>query len=499
MCGVVGIVGQSAVNQSIYDALTVLQHRGQDAAGIMTCDGFELHKRKDNGLVRDVFRTRHMLGLKGNMGIGHVRYPTSGGVSASQAQPFYVNSPHGICLAHNGNLTNTRQLANLLIKEDRRHLNTQSDSELVLNVLAHELQRQDGELKPDNVFRAVSALHHRCSGGYAVVAMIIGHGVLGFRDPNGIRPLVIGMRQTDKGQEHMLASESVALDGLGFEILRDVGPGEAVWIDTSGKLHSKQCAADARHAPCIFEFVYFARPDSIIDNISVYKARLRMGDRLAARILTTHPDNDIDVVIPIPDTSRTSAVQVAHALGVKYREGFIKNRYIGRTFIMPGQDMRRRSVRRKLNAIDLEFRGKNVLLVDDSIVRGTTSQQIIEMAREAGASKVYFASAAPPVRFPNVYGIDMPAAAELVANGRSEHEVAATIGADWLVYQDLADLVAAVRYDNAAIEYFDTSCFSGEYVAGDVSEEYLNRLEEERSDGAKLKRIGEDSDLQQAV
>ncbi len=499
MCGVVGIVGHTAVNQSIYDALTVLQHRGQDAAGIMTCDGFELHQRKDNGLVRDVFRTRHMLGLKGNMGIGHVRYPTAGSCSASQAQPFYVNSPHGICLAHNGNLTNTRQLANLLINDDRRHLNTQSDSELVLNVLAHELQRQDGELKPENVFRAVSALHRRCAGGYAVVAMIIGHGVLGFRDPNGIRPLVIGIRQTDKGKEHMLASESVALDGLGFEILRDVGPGEAVWIDAGGELHSKQCAAGARHAPCIFEFVYFARPDSIIDNISVYKARLRMGDRLAARILSVYPDNDIDVVIPIPDTSRTSAVQVAHALGVKYREGFIKNRYIGRTFIMPGQDMRRRSVRRKLNAIDLEFRGKNVLLVDDSIVRGTTSQQIIEMAREAGASKVYFASAAPPVRFPNVYGIDMPAATELVANGRSEHEIAATIGADWLVYQDLADLVAAVRYDNAAIEYFDTSCFSGEYVAGDVSEEYLNRLEAERSDGAKSKRVGEDSDLQQAV
>ncbi|MCH6573543.1 MAG: amidophosphoribosyltransferase [Proteobacteria bacterium] len=458
-----------------------------------------MHQRKDNGLVRDVFRTRHMLALKGNMGIGHVRYPTAGGASASQAQPFYVNSPHGICLAHNGNLTNTRQLTSLLIKEDRRHLNTQSDSELVLNVLAHELQRQDGELKPDNVFRAVSALHHRCSGGYAVVAMIIGHGILGFRDPNGIRPLIIGVRQTDKGKEHMLSSESVALDGLGFEILRDVGPGEAVWIDSGGALHSKQCAAGARHAPCIFEFVYFARPDSIIDNISVYKARLRMGDRLAARILSIYPDNDIDVVIPIPDTSRTSAVQVAHALGVKYREGFIKNRYIGRTFIMPGQELRRRSVRRKLNAIDLEFRGKNVLLVDDSIVRGTTSQQIIEMAREAGASKVYFASAAPPVRFPNVYGIDMPAAAELVANGRSEHEVAMTIGADWLVYQDLADLIAAVRYDNAAIEDFDTSCFSGEYVAGDISEEYLHRIEKERSEEAMAKRIGEDSDLQQAV
>lgn len=499
MCGVVGIVGQTAVNQSIYDALTVLQHRGQDAAGIMTCDGFELHQRKDNGLVRDVFRMRHMLGLKGNMGIGHVRYPTAGGTSASQAQPFYVNSPHGICLAHNGNLTNTRQLTRLLIKEDRRHLNTQSDSELVLNVLAHELQRQDGELKPENVFRAVGALHRRCAGGYAVVAMIIGHGILGFRDPNGIRPLIIGVRQTDQGQEHMLASESVALDGLGFEILRDVGPGEAVWIDTGGALHSKQCAAGEQHTPCIFEFVYFARPDSIIDNISVYKARLRMGDRLAARILSVHPDNDIDVVIPIPDTSRTSAVQVAHALDVKYREGFIKNRYIGRTFIMPGQELRRKSVRRKLNAIDLEFRDKNVLLVDDSIVRGTTSQQIIEMAREAGARKVYFASAAPPVRFPNVYGIDMPAAAELVANGRSEQEVAVVIGADWLVYQDLADLISAVRYDNAAIEHFDTSCFSGEYVAGDISEEYLHRIEQERSDEAQARRIGEDSDLQQAV
>ena len=486
MCGIVGIVGHGPVALRLYDALTVLQHRGQDAAGIATDDDGKVHERRRNGLVRDVFQHHHMLELTGHTGIGHVRYPTAGCSSVSEAQPFYVNSPFGICLAHNGNLTNAPELAQLLIEDDRRHLNTRSDSEILLNVFAHELQQStSARLTPAAVFAAVEAVHRRCRGGYAVVAMIIGHGIVAFRDPHGIRPAVIGRRRTPRGLEHMVASESVAFDMLGFELVRDVGPGEAVFIDGTGKLHTAQCAQDAKHTPCIFEYVYFARPDSIMDNISVYKARLRMGERLVQKILRERPDHDIDVVIPIPDTSRTSAVQVAHHLGVKYREGFIKNRYIGRTFIMPGQELRAQSVRRKLNAIDLEFRGKTVLLVDDSIVRGTTSRQIIDMAREAGARKVYFASAAPPVRYPNVYGIDMPAASELVANGRSEEEVGRLIGADWLVYQDLDDLVRAVRHDNAAIEDFDTSVFSGQYVTGDVTPEYLEALERERSDAAR--------------
>ncbi|MCC5868211.1 MAG: amidophosphoribosyltransferase [Gammaproteobacteria bacterium] len=483
MCGIVGIVGKEPVNQAIYDALTVLQHRGQDAAGIITEDRGRLCIRKSNGLVRDVFQQRHMLRLKGNVGIGHVRYPTAGCTSSSEAQPFYVNSPFGICLGHNGNLTNAAELAELLVDEDRRHLNTGSDSEVLLNVFAHELASiANGRFRVSDIFRAVEAVHRRCRGGYAVVAMIIGHGIVAFRDRHGIRPAVIGRRQTRFGVEHMIASESVALDALGFELVRDVRPGEAVFIDHEGQLYTDACGGAASYTPCMFEFVYFARPDSIIDNISVYKARLRMGEALAERIRSEWPENDIDVVIPIPDTSRTSALQVAHRLGVKYREGFIKNRYIGRTFIMPGQALRRKSVRRKLNAIDLEFRGKNVLLVDDSIVRGTTSQQIIEMAREAGARRVYFASAAPPVRYPNVYGIDMPAASELVANGRSEKEVAGLIGADWLIYQQLGDLIKAVRHDHAAIEAFDTSCFSGEYVTGDVTADYLARLEAARGD-----------------
>ncbi|WP_405234241.1 amidophosphoribosyltransferase [Lentisalinibacter salinarum] len=491
MCGVVGIAGTSPVNQAIYDALTVLQHRGQDAAGIVTWDGHRLHSRKSNGLVRDVFHQRHMLRLKGNIGIGHVRYPTAGCSSSSEAQPFYVNSPYGICLGHNGNLTNAAELSDLLRREDRRHLNTGSDSEVLLNVFAHELQqRADGELTPDVVFDSVAAVHERCRGGYAVTALIIGQGMLAFRDPYGIRPLVLGSRRTPAGTEYMVASESVALDALGFRLVRDILPGEAVFVDTAGQLHMRACAEQRAYAPCIFEFVYFARPDTIIDRLSVYKTRLRMGETLADQILAARPDHDIDVVIPIPDTSRTSAVQVAHRLGVKYREGFIKNRYIGRTFIMPGQAMRERSVRRKLNAIDLEFRGKNVLLVDDSIVRGTTSQQIIRMAREAGARKVYFASAAPPVRYPNVYGIDMPAASELVAHGRSEAEVEKLIGADWLIYQDLDDLVRAVQHDDAEINEFDTSCFSGSYVTGDVTEEYLRQLESARSDEAKQLFLG---------
>ena len=489
MCGIVGIVGFSPVNQQIYDAMTVLQHRGQDAAGIMTAHEGELFLRKDNGLVRDVFQQRHMVQLKGNVGIGHVRYPTAGCNSSAEAQPFYVNSPYGICLAHNGNLTNARELADVLIREDRRHLNTSSDSEVLLNVLASELQRfGTPRASASDIFAAVSSVYRRIRGGFAVIAMVLGHGVLGFRDPNGIRPLVIGTRESAKGREHMLASESVALDQAGYELLRDVGPGEAVFIDEQGRLHSQQCAPSARHAPCIFEYVYFARPDSIIDNISVYKARLRMGELLAEKIRRERPEHDIDVVIPIPDTSRTSALQVAQLLGVKYREGFIKNRYIGRTFIMPGQEQRAKSVRSKLNAIDLEFRGKNVLLVDDSIVRGTTSAQIIDVAREAGARAVYFASAAPPVRYPNVYGIDMPAASELVAAGRTEAEVAQVIGADWLIYQDLPDLVRAVQHHDSQVTEFDTSCFSGEYVTGDVTPEYLARLQAERSDLAKAQR-----------
>src|SRR5580704_12378537 len=458
MCGIVGIVGTSPVNQRIYDALTVLQHRGQDAAGIATSLEGELYTRKGRGLVRDVFQQHHMLELKGNSGIGHVRYPTAGCDSASEAQPSYV-----ICLAHNGNLTNSTELAEILIREDRRHLNTTSDSEVLLNVFASELQRVGAaRITPADVFAALSAVYRRCRGGYAVVAMIIGHGVLGFRDPHGIRPLVLGERRTARGTEWMLASESVALDSLSFKFVRDVAPGEAVFIDEQGRLHTQQCVPTVRHTPCIFEYVYFARPDSKIDNISVYRARMRMGDRLADKMLRERPRPDIDVVIPIPDTSRTSALQMAQILGIKYREGFIKNRYIGRTFIMPGQDEREKSVRRKLNAI--------------------------ELAREAGAAKVYFASAAPPVRFPNVYGIDMPAVSELVASGRTVAEVAHLIGADWLIYQDLDDLIAACRHEDSRIEEFDTSCFSGEYVTGDVTPAYLERLQLERSDAAKLAR-----------
>ena len=489
MCGVVGIVSHQPVNQALYDALTVLQHRGQDAAGIVTWGEDGLQQRKSNGLVRDVFRQRHMLRLKGNVGIGHVRYPTAGGSKSSEAQPFYVNSPYGICLGHNGNLTNHDELSELLTKEDRRHLSTGSDSEVLLNVLAHELQtRANGTPTADQVFEAVEAVHRRCRGGYAVVAMIVGFGIVAFRDPNGIRPLVLGTRQGQGGAEYMVASESVALDVLQFERLRDLQPGETVFIENDGVLHSRPYAGEIRHTPCIFEFVYFARPDSILDDLSVYKTRLRMGEELAGKIVRDFPEHDIDVVIPIPDTSRTSAVQVAYHLGVKYREGFIKNRYIGRTFIMPGQAERAKSVRYKLNAIDLEFRGKNVLLVDDSIVRGTTSRQIIKLAREAGAKKVYFASAAPPVRHPNVYGIDMPAATELIANGRSVEAIEELIGADKLIYQDLHGLIRSVRHDNSGITEFDTSCFSGEYVTGDVTAEYLHELEARRNDAEKQRR-----------
>ena len=496
MCGIAGIVSYRSVSQALYDALTVMQHRGQDAAGIVTWGKDGLRQRKSNGLVRDVFKQKHMDKLTGNIGIGHIRYPTAGGARAAEAQPFYVNSPFGIVLGHNGNLTNTDELADLLIKADRRHLNTGSDSEVLLNVFAHELQlRVNGRPTPEQIFDAVEAVHRRCRGGYAVVALIVGVGLVAFRDPNGIRPLVLGKREQGSGTEFMVASESVALDILQFERVRDVKAGEAVFIENAGTLHSRKTAGAVRHTPCIFEFVYFARPDSIIDNLSVYKARLRMGEELAGKIVREFREHDIDVVIPIPDTSRTAAGQVAYHLGAKYREGFIKNRYIGRTFIMPGQQERMQSVRRKLNAIDLEFRGKNVLLIDDSIVRGTTSQQIIRLAREAGARKVYFASAAPPVRYPNVYGIDMPAASELIANGRTVEEIQQLIGADRLIYQDLHGLIRSVRHGNSSITEFDTSCFSGEYVTGDITEDYLHELERRRNDTAKRKHEGKRPDF----
>ena len=496
MCGIIGIVAHGPVNQAIYDALTVLQHRGQDAAGIMTCEDGRMHLRKDNGLVRDVFHIHHMRRLRGNMGIGHVRYPTAGCESSAEAQPFYVNSPYGISLAHNGNLINANKLKQELFQEDLRQINTDSDSEVLLNVFAHELQQHAGlKIDVNDVFKAVAGVHRRCRGAYAAVAIITGYGVVAFRDPYGIRPIVYGKRETAKGTDYMMASESVALDALDFELVDDVAAGEAIVVTLDGQLHRKRCADQAVLSPCIFEYVYLARPDSIIDNISVYKARLRMGDKLADKIRRVWPDHDIDVVIPIPDTSRTSALQLANNLGVKYREGFIKNRYIGRTFIMPGQQQRKNSVRKKLNAIDLEFRDKNVLLVDDSIVRGTTSSQIIDMARDAGANKVYFASAAPPVRYQNVYGIDMPSSAELIAAGRTEDEVGAAIGADWLVFQDMNDLIKAVGKGNTKIKRFDDSVFTGEYVTGDVSGDYLSDLQSTRNDAARKGRRDKDDEV----
>ncbi|NOQ64800.1 MAG: amidophosphoribosyltransferase [Methyloprofundus sp.] len=486
MCGIAGIVSHQNVNQELYDALTVLQHRGQDAAGIVTCDDGRLHLRKDNGLTRDVFSTEQMVKLKGTMGIAHVRYPTAGCASSSEAQPFYVNSPFGVTLAHNGNLTNSAQLKKELFIEDQRHLNTNSDSEVLLNIFAHELQMLGKlELNKEDIFKAVAGVHRRCKGAYAVVVMIPNIGIIGFRDPYGIRPIVFGERDLGQGKEFIIASESVALDVLGFNLTRDIEPGEAVFIEESGELHTQQCAEKTQHSPCIFEYVYFARPDSIIDNISVYKARLRMGDKLAEKVQRDWPDHDIDVIIPIPDTSRTSALQMATTLGVKFREGFMKNRYIGRTFIMPGQQMRKKSVRQKLNAIGLEFEGKNVLLVDDSIVRGTTSEQIIQMARDAGAKKVYFASAAPAVRYPNVYGIDMPAAHELIAHNRTEDEICTAIGADKMIYQELDDLIDSVRKGNDKIIKFDTSCFDHEYVTGDIDAAYLENIEALRNDTAQ--------------
>ena len=495
MCGIIGIVAHEPVNQDIYDGLTVLQHRGQDAAGIITCEGERLHLRKNNGLVRDVFHNRHMSRMFGSMGIGHVRYPTAGCESSAEAQPFYVNSPYGISLAHNGNLTNANKLKQELFQEDLRQINTDSDSEILLNVLAHELQQHAKlDMDVDDVFKAVSGVHRRCKGAYAAVAMITGQGIVAFRDPHGIRPVVYGKRETAQGTDYMAASESVALDALGYELIADVAPGEAVFITLDGQIHTRQCAENPVTSPCIFEYVYLARPDSIIDNISVYKARLRMGERLADKIGRIRPDHDIDVVIPIPDTSRTSALQLANTLGIKYREGFIKNRYIGRTFIMPGQQQRKKSVRQKLNVIDLEFKGKNVLLVDDSIVRGTTSSQIIDMARDAGANKVYFASAAPPVRYPNVYGIDMPVSEELIAHGRSEEEICSEIGADWLIYQDLDDLISAVEKGNPEVRQFDASVFTGKYVTGDIGDEYLSALQAARNDASKNDRRESDNE-----
>jgi amidophosphoribosyltransferase len=497
MCGIVGIVAKSAVNQSLYDALLVLQHRGQDAAGIVTCEGGNLHLRKDNGLARDVFHTRHMIRLRGTMGIGHVRYPTAGCSSSAEAQPFYVNSPYGITLAHNGNLTNAEELKDDLFREDLRHINTTSDSEILLNVFAHELQKLNKlHIAPKDIFEAVAAVHRRCRGGYAAVAMIPGVGIIGFRDPYSIRPIVFGNRESEQGMEYMIASESVALDALGFQRVRDLEPGEAVFISKAGELHTQMCAAKTKKSPCLFEFVYFARPDSIIDNVFVHKARSRMGKRLARKIEREWPGHDIDVVIPIPDTSRTAALSLANELDIRYTEGFIKNRYIGRTFIMPGQKVRKKSVKQKLNAIDLEFKGKNVLLVDDSIVRGTTSKQIILMAREAGANKVYFASAAPPIRYPNVYGIDMPAAQELVAHDRTIEEVRQILGADKLIYQELEDLIAAVnKKGKTDIEGFDASVFNGEYVTGDVNQNYLEQLELLRNESARSERDGSDANI----
>ena len=483
MCGIIGVVSNAPANQVLYDGLQLLQHRGQDAAGIVTSEGRTFHMHKGSGMVRDVFRTRNMRDLMGNMGIAHVRYPTAGSASSSaESQPFYVNSPYGVVLAHNGNLTNTDALRQDLFRQDLRHVNTNSDSEVLLNVLAHELQESttNHKLEVANIFHAVAGVHRRCRGAYAVVAMIAGYGLLAFRDPYGIRPLVIGKLETERGAEYMVASESVALDALGFTLVRDVAPGEAVFIDEDRNFFSQQCAANPVLSPCIFEYVYFARPDSVMDEISVYATRLKMGERLADKIRSQFSHLNIDVVIPIPDTSRPSALQLANELGILYREGFIKNRYIGRTFIMPGQAVRKKSVRQKLNAIGIEFKGKNVLLVDDSIVRGTTSQQIVQMAREAGANKVYFASAAPPVRFPNVYGIDMPTRAELLATGRTDEEIRREIGADALIYQELDALIEAVREGNPKIERFDTSCFNGEYITGDVTAEYLARLEAAR-------------------
>jgi len=493
MCGILGVVATTQVNQLLYDGLQVLQHRGQDAAGIATAESGRFHMHKGSGLVRDVFRTRNMRNLIGRWGIAHCRYPTAGSAyNAAEAQPFYVNSPFGLMLAHNGNLTNAEELKRDMFLQDLRHMNTNSDSEVLLNVLAHELQVASTKYQVDaeTIFKAVAGVHRRVKGAYAVVAMIAGYGLLAFRDPCGIRPLVVGRNETPDGMEYLVASESVAVDTLGFKFMRDVEPGEAVLVDMQGNFVSRQCAEKTLHAPCMFEYVYLARPDSLIDGVSVYETRVKMGEYLADKLKHTMPHLEIDAVIPIPDSSRPAAMEMAVRLGLPYREGFVKNRYIGRTFIMPGQASRRKSVRQKLNAITQEFRGKNVLLVDDSIVRGTTSKEIILMAREAGAKKVYFASASPPVRFANVYGIDMPTRTELIAAFRSDEEICREIGADALIYQDLEALRQAVRTLNPALTQFDTSCFDGHYITGDISAEYLDGVEQAR--GKKPKAGSDD-------
>ena len=485
MCGIVGVVGRGPVNQLIYDSLLLLQHRGQDAAGIATSDGNHFHMYKGHGMVRDVFRTRSMRSLPGFSGIGQVRYPTAGSSqSADEAQPFYVNAPFGITFAHNGNLTNWNELRESLFRVDQRHINTNSDSEVLLNVLAHELQRSANGVSLDEaaIFRAVAGLHSRVKGAYAVVAQIAGYGLLAFRDPHGIRPLCLGRSESKRGTEWMVASESVALEGSGFEFVRDLEPGEAVFVSLEGQVSQQVCSPPTSRAPCIFEFVYFARPDSVIEGVSVYNARLKMGEYLADKLARTLPLSDIDVLMPVPDSSRPAAMQLASRLNLEYREGLIKNRYVGRTFIMPGQAVRKKSVRQKLNTIGMEFKGKNVLLVDDSIVRGTTSREIVEMARAAGAKKVYMASAAPPVRFQNVYGIDMPTQSELIATGREDHEIAQLIGADALVYQDIADMQQAITDLNPNLTSFDCSCFTGEYVTGDITPDYLSWLAQPRQE-----------------
>lgn len=488
MCGIIGVVAQSPANQILYDGLLMLQHRGQDAAGIVTAQDNTFYMHKGLGMVRDVFRTRNMRALLGNMGIGHARYPTAGSAdSPAEAQPFYVNSPFGIVLGHNGNLTNAEELNKALYRSDRRHVNTNSDSEVLLNVLAHELQActKNDQLDPDDIFAAVAGVHERCQGAYAVIAMIAGYGLLAFRDRLGIRPLVFGAAETEQGIEYMIASESVALDTLGFKLIRDVAPGEAIFIDTKGNFYNKQCATNSSLNPCIFEYVYLARPDSMMDGFSVYETRLNMGSSLAEKIKKTMRHLDIDAVIPIPESSRPSALQLANHLGIDFREGFVKNRYIGRTFIMPGQQNRRKSVRQKLNAINVEFQGKNVLLVDDSIVRGTTSREIVQMAQEAGAHKIYFASAAPPVRYPNVYGIDMPTRQELIAADKDEEQICYEIGADFLVYQELESLKNSISRINPAIKNFETSCFDGQYITEGVTQDYLDKLEIKRNAGEK--------------
>ena len=497
MCGVVGIVGAGAVNQSIYDALTVLQHRGQDAAGIVTIDSNNYFRlRKANGLVSDVFQAQHMQRLQGNIGIGHVRYPTAGSSSVSEAQPFYVNSPYGITLAHNGNLTNTQELRENRLTRAKRHVNTNSDSEVLLNILASELDKfPHNPLTVDNIFSAIREVHKTIRGAYACIAMIIGYGLIAFRDPNGIRPLVLGKRVLANGKtEYMVASESVALDTLDFELIRDVEPGEAIYISQNGELHAKQCVDQPNYSPCIFEYVYFARPDSLMNGISVYQSRINMGQKLGQKIAREWQDLDIDVVIPIPETSCDAALEIARILNKPYRQGFVKNRYVGRTFIMPGQTARRSSVRRKLNANSIEFEGKNVLLVDDSIVRGTTSQEILDMVRSVGAKKVYLASAAPEVRFPNVYGIDMPVANELIAYQRNVEQIAKQIGADKLIFQDLSDLIDSVKELNPKISTFECSVFDGKYVTNDIDEHYLQILEQKRSDANKANLSAKESE-----